>query len=691
MATPHVSIPSQDRNASDWSFRAALLTRIPSFLFYVFFSFTAIGIFIPLNPLMPKKGLDPSWEYAMNEAVARHMDFGKQVMFTYGPYASIITHVYSPATDRRMMLGSLLVGMSYVAALGYMECGRKKYWTLILLLFLAAYGGELLLLSYAFLLAVCVLKQTNSDNPGKAKALNWWQVVTVIAMLLALGLLPLIKGSLFLPFLAAVAVPSALLLYRVRVKQALLFLLIPFAATAALWVFSGQSFASLAAFLRGTALLASGYSEAMSNPWSIMPVLVGDSLVIISLAVTALIILSIVRSAQLTVASKWMLLSLFVVFQFVAFKHGVVNGDGLRDVFSSIAMFVLIIGFIYWDKYLIWALSIAIVLTTVNGARGDQELNREVHERFGANVTVSGASREDILKFCLEKAGGVYYRTTFGNIWKKYSGVWDGTRARLSNGNELGIRFQRAVEYIRSDYPLPALNGSGDVYSYEQSVLLASSNEWNPRPIFQSYSAYSPALAMLNERHLRGTNAPDWVLVDWETIQGRLPSLDDGASWPALLDNYTFTSYDGRYVLLQKRQVIHDNSHYENAYKTICSTGKTVTLPETDGLLFAEVGLKPTLLGQILTVLFNPPQLHIVLGLRNGQKRSYRVVANMMTTGFLISPFVSNTSDFVTLVNGRNNAQRLDRVENIEIEPSYGGSLFWSRTYALTLKRYVGE
>jgi hypothetical protein len=195
----------------------------------------------------------------------------------------------------------------------------------------------------------------------------------------------------------------------------------------------------------------------------------------------------------------------------------------------------------------------------------------------------------------------------------------------------------------------------------------------------------------LNEQHLRKSDAPDWVLVDLETVQGRLPSLDDGASWPALLDNYTYVSYDGRYILLQKRQVIHGQSHYEGVYREICKTGKTIPLPKTDGLLFAEVELKPTLLGQLLTALFNPPQLHIVLGLGNGQTLRYRTVANMMTTGFLVSPLVSNTSDFASLANGKDNAQKLERVESISIEPAYGGSLFWSSTYALTLKRYVSE
>src|SRR6202040_4372562 len=104
-------------------------------------------------------------------------------------------------------------------------------------------------------------------------------------------------------------------------------------------------------------------------------------------------------------------------------------------------------------------------------------------------------------------------------------------------------------------------------------------NEWNPRPIIQSYSAYTPALVRLNEQHLRGPDAPEWVLFDLQSIDGRLPSLDDGLSWPALLDNYAFTSYNGHFVLMHKKPVVHGSSNYEGVFEKTCRTGTMVTLP----------------------------------------------------------------------------------------------------------------
>jgi hypothetical protein len=259
----------------------------------------------------------------------------------------------------------------------------------------------------------------------------------------------------------------------------------------------------------------------------------------------------------------------------------------------------------------------------------------------------------------------------------------------VSRSNGLAVQFARAKADIRSEYVLPALNGTADFYEYDQSVLLASNNDWSPRPIIQSYSAYTPELLSLNEQHLRGGDAPDWVLFHLETIDGRLPSLDDGLSWPALLDNYSFTSYNGQFVLMHKKPVVQGSSNYEAVFEKTCKIGAMVTLPDADGLLFAEIDLKPTLAGRLLIALFNPPQLRIAVGLRNGTSRSYRVVPNMMTTGFLVSPLVSNTSEFASLAAGSTLLSNDRTVKSVTIAPSYGGSVFWSNAYTLTLKRYV--
>jgi hypothetical protein len=385
-----------------------------------------------------------------------------------------------------------------------------------------------------------------------------------------------------------------------------------------------------------------------------------------------------------------MLTLLVLVFSLVAFKHGFIAATAATSAFASLVVLILIIAFLHVDRYLIWSLSIALLLTVSTSVTRDAVLVKQVHERFGVGAAEGGGRRGEILAFCLKKALGAYPRTTYISTWNTYSGAWKGIRLRLTHG-ELENSFLKAEASIRDAYAVPPLNGTVDIYEVDQSFLLASKNEWNPRPIIQSYSAYTPYLAKLNEQHLRGANAPNWLLIDLQTIDDRLPSLDDGSSWPALVDNYAFVSYNGQFVLMRRNQVTRQNSSYDNVYEKSYKTGSTVTLPDTDGLMFAEVDLNPTIAGKVLIALFNPPQLHIVLGLANGKTKTYRVVSEMMKTEFLLSPLVSDTNEFASLMTGSSNVLEEDRVQTISIAPSYGGSMFWSDTYELKVKRYRGD
>ncbi|HEY0793628.1 MAG TPA: hypothetical protein VGD78_21385 [Chthoniobacterales bacterium] len=70
---------------------------------------------VPLVPVFPRPGLDPAWAYAMNEAVAHRMQFGRDIIVTFGPYAAVYTRQYNPATDHLMLIGDALVALALAA------------------------------------------------------------------------------------------------------------------------------------------------------------------------------------------------------------------------------------------------------------------------------------------------------------------------------------------------------------------------------------------------------------------------------------------------------------------------------------------------------------------------------------------------------------------------------------------------
>jgi hypothetical protein len=698
------------------SFRSGTRARLRSFVLATFVTITTLAIFVPLNPDMPDKEITPSWiaaitearrksdnilplakidqswRFGVNEAVARHLRFGKEIIFPFGPYASIYTRSFHPATDRLMIFGSLLLALSYVVTLLYLADGRTPYTLMILLLFLVTFPSrDALLFSFPFLPVVCALRFANSDGFKQSQPLNSRQILAIGVTFSALGLLPLVKGGLLFPTALSVAVLCVFLLYHFPYRQAIPLTLIPVLATIIFWTIAGQALSDLPAFVRNILLLTAGYTDAMSSPWMAWPKMIGHLFVIAYVAASALIYVSLIRSFQLKMWMRWLLGFVSAAFLLVAFKHGFVRADHLAIAFNSFAIIILTITFLYADRYLIGSLIVVIVLVGGIYFRYDPVLIGEIREHFGSGTATGEEHRREILSFISRRAIATFPRVTYESTWSTYTDAWRGMRSRLAHSNRLQERFARALANIRSEYNMPALKGTVDIYTYEQSVLLASNNEWNPRPIFQSYSAYTPALEELNEQHLRGANAPGWVLLDLLAIDGRLPSMEDGLSWPALLDNYTFTSFDGQFVLMQRNQAMLTRSNFDVIGKGMHKTGMTVTLPQADGPLFAEIDLKPTVLGRLLMALYKPPQLNLKLKLKNGKVKNYRIVSNMIATGFILSPLVSNTGEFASLAVGNQRFQDEAKVDAMSIEPSYGGSVFWSSTYTLTLKTYRGQ
>ena len=46
-------------------------------------------------------------------------------------------------------------------------------------------------------------------------------------------------------------------------------------------------------------------------------------------------------------------------------------------------------------------------------------------------------------------------------------------------------------------------------------MVPANGWRWSPRPVFQSYSAYTPALDQLNASHLASRESADHILMQW--------------------------------------------------------------------------------------------------------------------------------------------------------------------------------
>ena len=223
----------------------------------------------------------------------------------------------------------------------------------------------------------------------------------------------------------------------------------------------------------------------------------------------------------------------------------------------------------------------------------------------------------------------------------------------LTSGTD---RFDRqrelAFEDMRKAYPLEHAGGSVDIYTIRQDILLANGLDWNPRPVFQSFQAYTPALQALNAAHLEGLNSPQQIYFRPETIDGRLPALDDGSSWPVIRSRYEIVGIVGDYAHLLRRE--HPVAvSMESLAPFKIKFDEDLTLTDLKSSVYAQLDIHMTLAGRLLSLFYKPPALyvHVVTepasGERHAEEREFRLIPGEAASGFLLSPLVISTSDFI--------------------------------------------
>lgn len=567
--------------------------------------FASLLAFAPFAPLLPGNELDDAWRLAINQAVAQGLVFGRDIVFTFGPYAALYTQHYHPATYPAALLLGVLFGLAQGSLL--LSCLRRQHngwlWALAGFLLLVD-SRDALFFAYPLLLTLVSSMEPLPNSSADRRLQFFGKEAGHLLAIALLGALPIIKGS-FWPLAMMASLVGALLhgLKGERLRAAL-FLLLPPLTMALLWWLAGQPLAALPDYFRTLSPIISGFAEAMSNRGQLWQVL-------LYLGLAIGIIVSMLRSTNQALPQRLAITLAVGLFLFIAFKATFVRHDSVHVGAISAGMVLAILAIQATRRA---RLPRSIVVTALL-------MGLFMHLRY------LGPSLEQTPLAALRGATENHP----GNIRQA---------------------FTERMQQLATQSPLPRVAGSSDIYPFDLTDLIASGNQWSPRPVLQSYSAYTPLLARINEAHLHGAAAPDHIFFRVESIDGRFPALEDGLSWPTLLSHYQIMDSDHRYLHLQKRSspaamqktVLTQQSHH---------LGDWVPLPPAGQMLFAEIELTPTLLGRLSMLLFKPDQLYLAVDLGHGERRVYRFIPSMALTGFVLSPLIESTAEFAQLANGQ--------------------------------------
>jgi hypothetical protein len=552
-------------------------------------------------------GLDPSWTEVLAWGFLNHAQWGRDLIFTYGPlgflqpYASYVEGIFP-----WYAAGEIVLPAAFALTIGLL---LRRSSLALLGLFALAYvcwcsrlAGDV---SWALtLLFGTVYLVSRSD--GRA-TMGWWIAVALLGP--AFGAIALAKFSLFPLWALCVAILAAAQVLSGRWRRALLLAGWFALALVVLWLACGQKLSSLPLFIGVSLEIASGYPHAMGDRAPLLYEFLG-------LALLGLFLLSCVYAAwhqrgdRLALAIVSLVAAAAVLFWLAFFTRGD-HWPWFYPAISLLPFAFLFDARFHSLRYLRQALAATVLLA----------------------ICIEPPPRTIASDASFRVRNGVYNLAHLPQLAAIRKSEWRSV-SLAANLPKIRVRVGRARV---------------DMVTLEQGMLLLNGLNYAPRPVFQSYSAYTPYLARLNESYFLGANAPDFVIFRLDYIDGRLPMMEDALALVALLKLYRPVLSERGFLLLRRDRKETADPVQALAGAIPAALGTEVPIGGGGATTLAFIHIDLNAFGRIYTLLFREPALYITQSTASGEKQRHRLVRPTAASGFVVSPMIESNNDWVKL------------------------------------------
>jgi len=195
-----------------------------------------------------------------------------------------------------------------------------------------------------------------------------------------------------------------------------------------------------------------------------------------------------------------------------------------------------------------------------------------------------------------------------------------------------------------------------DILGYEQATALFNDFNYHPRPIFQSYSVFNPYLEQVNRRFYEAESAPEFVLLKVQSIDYRMPMMDDSGVWRLLPHQYDFVQTERGYQLWRKLPARFDPAKEtpRPLATTDLAVGEVLPLEAYAGKqLWVRIDLGQSLIGRLHSFLYKPPHVMLVIKDAVGIVSEYHMPLPLVRSGFILSPIIEDAVGLASYANGR--------------------------------------
>ncbi|HEY4248782.1 MAG TPA: hypothetical protein VGM64_18310 [Lacunisphaera sp.] len=595
-------------------------------------------------PLMPAADLDPSWRMALGYFYEHGMQFGRDVVFNYGPLGFVMGKTYSGVQWWALIFGQLTVAVVTAAVVVLQAKRLRGRSRLIFLLFFL-----LLAISYEDALHMLIIAILGFELLRRS-GMPWRNSTLLIAIVLSVS--SQLKFTNFLLASFVVLLACAYSAYSRRWRQAGILALAYGLAYLAGWIALGQNVANLPAYFYGSWFISDGWLWSMGFPAPLPSLWKG--LVILFLLIGYSAVHVRLHTDKPRAIANTLLLGAFI---YLNWKHGFVRADGHM------------IGFFYCAL---------LPLTAYPALLDDPPCGRRQHYWiFLGAILLSLWALENSLWGVLRNALGQFQ----GKVWSNIEQVVEWKQTRQNYRDHLNVARADADLYMTRDI---AGKSTIDVVGFEIGAAVLNRLNYQPRPVIQSYSTFNPPLERLNYDLYASDRAPQYVLSKIETIDGRLPTMDDARVLLLLAYRYQYIRTEKGFGLWHLTPGPFDPVKYEPTLL------RSETLPVNEPLkiaalsnqaLWLKVDLQPSFLGKLRSFFYKPPQVVLHIETEQDLKRDFLMPLPQGRTGFVLNPLIEDVVDYMHFAN----SEPVKKVRSITINIPEDQLKFFAPTASIEL------
>lgn len=567
-------------------------------------------------PTYPEQGLDASWRMALGKFFVEGRQFGTEVVFTYGPLGYIMGNTYWGGQWASLIVWQALISIVFAIIIYWHGLRLTRYNRLFFFVFFFLFGLGYQDAAHQIVIALVGLELIKrSDQPWRWSSLAFIALLTVLSlikftnMVLCLVLIALAGG---LAYWVSRKIFSALRLPLIYVGMFLLG-----------WVLCGQHLTNLPAYFHSSWQISQGYQDTMGISCPAPQLYLGLTVLILIIAHTLLNLFSHPNRAR-----GFALTAGVGAFIYLNWKHGYIRADGHQVGFYFAAMTVIVTSAIMLEDGPRFR-AIKRTLLTIAGLTAI----------IGIEAVLPGVARGAL---------GITQGTVDKNVFfiQHLKEDRPGYDARLK-------KEQAFVDMLKTKAKVG--NASVDVLGFEQSAAIFNGFNYQPRPVFQGYSAYTPYLSRLNYDYYAGDKAPEYVLFKLQTLDGRLATMDDPHVLRLLIQRYKYLFSEQGFTIWQRKPGPFDAASYEPKLIRSVTTHPKEKIDISDlsaQHIWVKIDYEYNILGKMRRFFFKPPLVNLRIIDTEGVESVYRLPETIGRAGFMLNPVINDLLDFMRAAGG---------------------------------------